>query len=244
MKNIKLCIRYDGTNYYGWQRQPDKITVGGILEDKLQELIKQPVKIISASRTDAGAHAYGQVVNFKANISWDVKVLPKAINARLPQDIVVYDACYVPMNFHARFSAKWRRYQYLILNSEFPSPFYRNYTYFYPHPLDISRMISATKFLLGKHDFTAFAIEADTIQNPIRTVKLLLVEKRDKFISIDIIADAFLYGMIRSIVGLLIDIGCGRREIDDVKYIIQSKDRSKGSWVAPACGLYLVEVGY
>ncbi|OIP43742.1 tRNA pseudouridine(38-40) synthase TruA [Candidatus Desantisbacteria bacterium CG2_30_40_21] len=243
-RNIKLCLRYDGTNYYGWQKQSNKITVSGALEKAIQTVTCESVRVFAASRIDAGAHAYGQVVNFQTNAKWDSSVFPKALSCNLPPDIVVYDAQDMLSNFHARFSAKWRRYQYLILNSLHPSPFYRNYAYFQPHQLDIDRMIEGAAFLVGKHDFSSFCTRVKTIENPIRTVKLLLIEKKGEFISMDIIADAFLYGMIRSIVGILIDVGKGKKTPNEVKDVLEARNRKIGPAVRPACGLYLVEVGY
>ncbi|MFH1860546.1 MAG: tRNA pseudouridine(38-40) synthase TruA [bacterium] len=255
-RNIKLCLQYDGTNYHGWQKQSNRVTVAGALEQAIQKAIGKDVKIVAASRIDAGAHAYGQVVNFQTDVDWDISVFPRAINCNLPRDIVVYDANLVPSDFHARFSAKWRRYQYLILNSQFSSPFYRNYACFFSHRLDIDKMLEGAAFLVGKHDFTSFGTELKNIENTVRTVSLLLIEKRGstsggdstsgrgKFISIDIIADAFLYGMIRSIVGILIDVGMGRKLPEDVKMVLEARDRNIGPMVRPACGLYLVEVGY
>ncbi|MBI4778316.1 tRNA pseudouridine(38-40) synthase TruA [Candidatus Desantisbacteria bacterium] len=222
-RNIKLCLQYDGTNYYGWQKQSNRVTVAGVLEQAIQKATGEEVRIFAASRIDAGAHAYGQVVNFQTDVTWDTSVFPKAINHNLPGDIVVYDACQMPVDFHARFSASFRRYRYLILNSRFSSPFYRNYACFFSHKLDIDRMVEGAAFLVGKHDFASFCTESKNIENTVRRVSLLSIEKkkslfgessnsdRNNFISIDIIADAFLYGMIRSIVGILIDVGRGRK---------------------------------
>lgn len=255
-RNIKLCLQYDGTSYHGWQKQSNRITVAEVLEQAIQKAVNEEVRIIAASRIDAGAHACGQVVNFQTDVSWDISVFPKAINHNLPRDIVVYDACCMPFDFHARFSAKWRRYQYLILNSHFSSPFYNNYACFFPHNLDIDRMLEGAAFLVGKHDFASFCTEARNINNTVRTVSLLLIERKEslfvrglpsdkgKFISIEIVADAFLYGMIRSIVGILIDVGRGRKLPEDVKMVLEARDRKIGPMVRPACGLYLMEVGY
>jgi tRNA pseudouridine38-40 synthase len=255
-RNIKLCLQYDGTNYYGWQKQSNRVTVAGILEQAIQKAVGKEVMVIAASRIDAGAHAYGQVVNFQTDVIWDISTFPKAINRNLPRDIVVYDACQMPVDFHARFSAKWRRYQYLILNSQFPSPFYRNYACFFHHKLDIDSMREGTAFLIGKHDFASFCTESKNIENTVRTISLLSIEKketlyrgesffdRSEFISIDIIANAFLYGMIRSIVGILIDVGRGRKLPEDVQMVLEAKNRKIGPMVRPAHGLYLMEVGY
>ncbi len=249
-RNIKLCLQYDGTNYYGWQKQPDRVTVAGTLERAVQKATGEETRVIAASRIDAGAHAYAQVVNFQTDVGWDVSVFPKAINCKLPCDIVVYDACCMPLDFHARFSAKWRRYQYLILNSPLPSPFYRNYACFFPHKLDIDKMLDGAAFLVGKHDFASFCTESKNMENTVRTVNMLSIEKKgrpfadNEFISIDIIADAFLYGMIRSIAGILIDVGRGRKSPEDVQMVLEARNRKMGPTVRPAHGLYLMEVGY
>jgi tRNA pseudouridine38-40 synthase len=244
MQNIKLTLSYDGTNYYGFATQPNVNTISGILKKALKELTGEDIKLICASRTDAKVHAKCQVVNFFTNSNIPISAFPKAINTHLPKDIVVYDACKVDNSFHARFSAKYRKYRYLILNSIYPDVFYRNYTYWVRWKLNLEDTLKASKFLIGEHDFSAFASEIKAIKNPVRNVEEINIKKEDKFIYFDIKANAFLPNMVRSIVGTLIDVGRGKLTPKDVKHILDSKDRTKAGIVVPPQGLCLMEIGY
>ncbi|MEW6095983.1 MAG: tRNA pseudouridine(38-40) synthase TruA [bacterium] len=244
MQNIKLTFAYDGTNYHGWATQPKVNTVSNTLKDALKKLTSEDIKLICASRTDAGVHAKSQVVNFFTNSNIPVEAFPKALNSHLPKDIVVYDACKVEDTFHARFCAKYRMYRYSILNSKYTDVFYRHYVYWVSFKLNLEDMLNACKFIVGVHDFSAFASELKSIKNPVRNVEEFRIEKENEFIYFDIKANAFLFNMIRTIVGTLIDVGRGKLTPVDVKHILDSKDRTKASPVVPPQGLCLMEVGY
>ncbi len=244
MQNIKLTLAYEGTNYHGFATQPTVQTVSDTLKKALKELTSEEVKLICASRTDTKVHAKCQVVNFFTNSNIPIEAFPKAINSHLPKDIVVYDACKVEDDFHARFSAKYRKYRYSIINSKYPDVFYRNYAYWVSFDLNLENMLKASKFLVGTHDFSAFISEIKSIKNPVRNVEELSIEKNGEFIYFNIKANAFLLNMIRTIVGTLVDVGRGRLTPTDVKHILASKDRTKASPVAPPQGLYLMEIGY
>ncbi len=245
MQNIKLILSYDGTDYCGWEKQPNVFTVSGTLEKAVKRLVPQEdTKIIAASRTDAGVHAKGQVVNFFTNCNIPIQSLPKAINNHLPVDIVVYNAESVEDTFHARFSAKYRKYCYSILNTPYPSVFYRNYSHWIPYTLNIEKMNEAGKYLIGVHDFSPFASKIKVIKNTIRNLQELTVVHDNPFIYCYFTANAFLPKMIRSIVSTLLKVGSGRIEASTVKEILSTKDRTRISTIAPPHGLCLLEVGY
>lgn len=244
MKNIKLILSYDGTNYHGWQAQTDLPTPGQALKEAILRLVGEEVQIIAASRIDAGGHALCQTVNFKTSSSLPVSSYPKALNAHLPQDIVVYAAEEVGSEFHARFSAKRRVYEYVILNLEYPSPIYRNYCHWIPSPLNLRKMRRAMRILVGLHDFTSFASLGGEKRDPDRTIFGTSLYGHMDFIRIRIEGDSFLPGMVRTIVATLIEVGLGRLEPVRVRQILEAKDRALAPSPAPACGLYLVRVEY
>ncbi len=244
MQNIKLTLAYDGTNYHGFATQPGGNTISDTLKKALAQLTSEEIKLITASRTDAGVHAKCQVVNFLTNSTIPIEVLPKAINSRLPEDIVVYDACQVDASFHARFSAKFRRYRYSILTAKYPDVFSRRYAYWLSYSLHLENMVEAAGFLVGVRDFTAFASEIKRIKNPVRNLEELSIDKKGAFIHFNFKANAFLHGMIRTIVGTLLDVGRGKLTPEAVKDILESKDRAEAGTLAPPQGLCLMEVGY
>lgn len=178
MRNIKLMLEYDGTNYHGWQIQPKATTVSGTLEKALEVLTGLKIRVVGASRTDAGAHASGQAANFKTEFpSIPTDKFARALNSVLPKDIVVTKAEEIALDFHARFSARDRTYQYLILNRPFPSAIRRRYTHWVPQPLNLEQMREAAQFLIGRHDFTSFSSSSlsKESQNPYRNVKELRI---------------------------------------------------------------------
>lgn len=244
MQNIKLTLAYDGTNYHGWAIQPNMTTVSGILKKALEKLTSEKVKLICASRTDAKVHAKAQVVNFFTHSNIPIEAFPRALNRYLPEDIVVYDACKVADTFQARFCAKYRKYRYLLLNSKYQDVFYRHYAYLVTFNLNLENMVEACSFIVGRHDFSAFASEIKTVKNPVRNVEEISLNKDGEFISFNIKANAFLFNMIRTIVGTLIDVGRGKLTPIDVKHILASKDRTKAGQVVPPQGLCLMEIGY
>lgn len=244
MRNIKLTLEYDGENYHGWQRQPQVTTIQGMIEEALAKVLQEKMNLIGAGRTDAGVHARGQVANFKTKSNIPLKNLKAALNGLLPEDIVVRHAVQVPDDFHARYDAKSKSYCYTILNSPLPSPFYRKYAYFFPHPLDTAAMKRAAKFLVGRHDFSSFRGAGMTRGNHIRKVKRLRISTEKELIRLDMEADGFLYNMVRIIAGTLLEAGRGKMVAGEVRRILRAKDRRQAGPTLPARGLCLVKVKY
>lgn len=244
MRNIKLTIEYDGTNYFGWQKQKNKITVQQIIEEALFKVTKENIDLIGSGRTDAGVHALNQTANFKTSGKIKTEKVPFALNSILPRDIVIKNAQEVSDDFHARFSAKGKKYKYLILNNKYPSALQRNYVYFYPYNLDFNAMQQSCQYIIGEHDFSAFKAVGSSAKTSTRTIYSANFLQADDIIEFYIYGDGFLYNMVRIIVGTLLDVGQGKIESCDIEKIILSKDRTKAGKTVPAHGLYLVEVYY
>ncbi|HHW58217.1 MAG TPA: tRNA pseudouridine(38-40) synthase TruA [Clostridia bacterium] len=244
MKNVMIVIEYDGTNYHGWQYQKNAVTVQEVLEKAIKKVTGEEVNLIGASRTDTGVHALYQVANFRTTTKIPVKNLPYALNSVLPDDVVVVQAKEVDDSFHARYSAKKKRYRYLILNRKFPMPTMRNYCWHIDYPLNIEKMKKAASYLVGTHDFSAFKASGSSKTSTIRTVHDLTIEKNEDFISIEIEADGFLYNMVRIIVGTLVYVGLGKIKENTLYDILNSKDRTKAGITAPSEGLYLIKIIY
>ncbi|MEI6832245.1 MAG: tRNA pseudouridine(38-40) synthase TruA [Candidatus Omnitrophota bacterium] len=245
MRNLKLEIEYDGTNYYGWQVQHSSKTIQYILQEALKKILQENIKLIVAGRTDSGVHAISQVANFKSSTKITFEKLRWALNCLLPEDIKVTRIKNVPLDFNSRFWAKSKIYRYTILNRKYSSALLSRRVYFFHYPLDIALMRKEAKILLGKHNFQAFQA-ADTRQrNPIRTIKRIKIFKgKSGLLHLDIEADSFLYNMVRNIVGTLLEIGRGRFSKGDMLKILKSKDRALAGPTVPAKGLYLVKVRY
>lgn len=244
MRNIKLTIEYDGTGYHGWQRQPRSATVQETIEKALAKVLQEKVKLIGASRTDAGVHARGQTANFKTKSEIPLRNLRAALNSLLLDDIVIKSCLRTRDRFHARYSAKSKLYRYAILNRALSSPFLRKYAYFFPHPLDVQAMKKAAKHLIGRHDFSSFRGTATGRDSCTRTVKKLTVTSRNNFIHIDMEADGFLYNMARTVAGTLLEVGRGKIIPQDIKKILKARDRRQAGPTLPPHGLCLVKVKY
>jgi len=244
MKNVKLTIEYDGTNFSGWQKQPNGRTVQEEIEKALSELLKKEVKIYGSGRTDAGVHALGQVANFQDEFTIPVDRIPMALNGMLPQDISIRSAVEVNPSFHARYSAKGKKYIYKIFNSKVKSPLLRNYAYFVSDELDTVEMKRASINYVGEHDFRGFMASGSSVKNTVRTIYSFDVWLNDKMIIIETRGNGFLYNMVRIMIGTLVDIGRGRMKADDLPGIIKSGIRDRAGYTAPAQGLYLAEVYY
>ncbi|MCP4269776.1 MAG: tRNA pseudouridine(38-40) synthase TruA [Candidatus Brocadiaceae bacterium] len=243
MNNIKLVIEYDGTNYVGWQQQKNGISVHEKLTKAIEKTVNECIKLLGAGRTDAGTHAIGQVANFKTKSNIPSFNLVQAINSYLPKDIVVKSAKKVPDKFHSRYSAKSKIYRYTILNSNIRCAIQRNYCHYYSTHLDIEKMQKASKILIGKHDFSVFKSKSDILSS-VRTVKMLEIKNKGKYVLFTIEADGFLYKMVRSIVGTLLEVGRGKMTITEFKKIVKSRDRTKAGNTVPAKGLCLLKVKY
>ncbi|AEM79570.1 tRNA pseudouridine(38-40) synthase TruA [Thermoanaerobacter wiegelii] len=244
MRNVMIVVEYDGTNYHGWQYQENAVTVQEVLQKAIKKVTGEEVNLIGASRTDTGVHALYQVANFRTNTKIPAEKLPYALNSVLPDDIVVVQAKDVEDSFHARYSAKRKRYKYIILNRKFPMPTMRNYCWHISYPLSIEKMKKAASYLIGTHDFSAFKASGSSKTSTIRTVYDLTIEKNEEFINIEIEANGFLYNMVRIIVGTLSYVGLGKIEENEVYDILKSRDRTKAGITAPPQGLYLIKIMY
>jgi len=242
MNNYKLIIAYDGMDYHGWQIQPGVKTIQGTIQEALERITEQKIKIVGAGRTDAGVHAKGQVANFWANINLSEEELLRALNSVLPHDIRILSLEKVPLDFHARRKAKAKIYEYRILNSKIISPFLIRYVLHYPYPLDFDRMREASKHFVGKKDFTPFS--SSDKKNNIREVYYSEIFKKDDEIIYKIKANGFIRYMVRKIVGILIEIGKGKIEPDIIIDIFENKNHSITIPTAPPHGLCLLEVIY
>jgi len=244
MKNIKLTIEYDGTNYCGWQKQNNNITVQGTLERAISKATKEVIEAIGSSRTDAGVHARGMVCNFSTNSSIPGERFREAINIQLPDDIAIIKSEEVGENFHARYSSKGKTYSYTIINRYENVAIGKNFCCQVRDQIDIDDMKKACRYFVGQHDFQAFQSKGSSVKTTIRTIKELYIEKEADTIKIHVTADGFLYNMVRIIVGTLIQVGKGKIKADDVGNIIESLDRMKAGPCIKANGLVLEKVYY
>ncbi len=245
MRNIKVLIEYDGTNYHGFQRQTDNIpTIQQVLEETLAILTKHPVTVTGAGRTDAGVHAKGQVINFTTSCRIPVNKIILAMNSLLPEDIVAKKAVEVDLSFHAQFAAKSKVYRYHIYNSRVPSAFDRLYSYYVPQVLDIGKMKKAAQFIIGEHDFSAFRAAGSKAKTSVRKVFRLDIEYIPLHIYLTIEADGFLYNMVRIITGTLLYVGKGKVTPDDICRFVESGIREQAGPTVPPQGLCLMEVKY
>lgn len=244
-RNIKLVLAYEGTNYAGFQRQRDGIrTIQGTLETAIGKITGQSINLIGAGRTDSGVHANGQVVNFITTSTIDNEKMLQALNAVLPADILVKTVDDVPLDFHARFTAKTKTYSYRIYNERLRPLFNRNFVYHYKYMLDLNLMVRAAQLLVGTHDFKSFQAVGSSVKSTVRTIHFCELTRQGPEIKLLINANGFLYHMVRNIVGTLILVGTGRIDLNEIEQILAAKDRSLAGATAPACGLCLEEVVY
>ena len=245
MKRIKLTVAYDGTNYHGWQVQPNAVTIEGKLNEAISELTKETIQVIGASRTDAGVHALGNVAVFDTESRIPGGKFSYALNQRLPDDIVIQQSQEVDKDFHPRYCTCEKTYEYVILNRKFPLPEYRNTAFFYYGDLDIKAMQEATKAFLGEHDFAGFCSAGAQVKTTVRTIYELTVEKKDNdMICIRVRGNGFLYNMVRIIAGTLLEVGKGNIEAKSLDNRIAAADRSQAGPTAPARGLKLIRIQY
>ena len=245
MKRIKLTVAYDGTNYHGWQVQPNAVTIEGKLNEAISELTKETIQVIGASRTDVGVHALGNVAVFDTESRIPGGKFSYALNQRLPDDIVIQQSQEVDKDFHPRYCTCEKTYEYVILNRKFPLPEYRNTAFFYYGDLDIKAMQEATKAFLGEHDFAGFCSAGAQVKTTVRTIYELTVEKKDNdMICIRVRGNGFLYNMVRIIAGTLLEVGKGNIEAKSLENRIAAADRSQAGPTAPARGLKLIRIQY
>ena len=245
MRNIKLLIEYEGTNYAGWQVQKNLPTIQGTIQEKLKILTGEEIELTSASRTDAGVHALGQVANFRTVRGISLHSVQMGLTALLPDDIAVKSAEDVSMDFDSRKDAKSKTYRYLILNRPYPSAINRNFSWHVFQKLDIDAMKKAADCLIGKRDFTSFrAAECDALHFVREILSFSIKKKDDGFLEIEVKGTAFLRHMVRIMVGTLVAIGKGKIKAEDFQSIIDAKDRRLAGMTAPPYGLFLKEVEY
>lgn len=248
MRTFKITLGYDGTEFAGWQRQPDKRTVQGELERALSKIVCQNVHCVASGRTDAGVHALGQVASFEAETRHSGEVLRKALNATLPEDIIVFEVADAPPRFHALRDAVRKRYRYVIQDGPFLDMFARRYVWYIRQPLNVEAMQQAALALVGTHDFESYQTSGSSRLTTVRTVYDLLVERRQAELTdrvvIEVEANGFLYNMVRNIAGTLVEVGKGRQPIDWPGRVLIHKDRRTAGMTAPPQGLFLVGVEY
>jgi tRNA pseudouridine38-40 synthase len=244
LRNIKLVVSYDGTDFNGWQIQPGFRTVQETLESALGALTGERIRVNASGRTDTGVHAVGQVVNFYSHTRHPPDVLVRAINAHLPADVVVTEAADMPQAFDANRDAKRKLYRYVIHDGAVPNLFLRRYYCQSRHRLDVEAMRRAAEPLKGRHDFHSFETDWPNRMSSVRTITHLAINRMDDWIWLDVEADGFLYNMVRAIAGTLMNVGRGYWPVSQVAEILNVEDRRQAGPTAPAQGLFLMRVIY
>lgn len=245
MRNIRLLIEYEGTNYSGWQLQPSLPTIQGALVSAVKELTGEAVEVRGASRTDAGVHAFGQVAAFNTSSLIPAFNIRQGLNSYLPKDIIVKDASDAPAEFDPRRDSTGKVYRYDILNRSYPSALRRNFVWHVFKPLDLRLMRGGAGHIIGEKDFSSFRAADSDAPHSVREVTSVAVEEKgDGFIEIEVRGTAFLRHMVRIMVGTLVAVGKGKLKPEGVARIIEAKDRSAAGMTAPPQGLTLIEVRY
>lgn len=244
MRNLRLTLSYDGTDFHGWQRQPGLRTVQGELEAALGRLTGAPPVCNASGRTDAGVHALGQVVNFRTEAAHPASVVHKALNALLPRDVRVRDVAEVSPEFHATLDAVAKRYRYVLDNGRVADPFLLRYAWHVLDRLDAGSMHRAGRVLIGRHDFRSFETRGSPRASSIRTVVDLDVTRADDTVVLEVEADGFLYNMARAIAGTLVLVGAGRRPESWPGTALAARSRAEAGPTAPPQGLFLLRIRY
>lgn len=244
MRNYKLTIQYDGTQYYGWQRLPGKTkTLQGVLEENISKLLGYKVTIDGSGRTDAGVHAMGQVANVKTSGKIEEEKFVSELNELLPKDMYVSNMVLMKNSFHSRYNAKGKEYSYTVDSGQKAGVFDRKYAYHFPKKIDIDKMITASKILTGTHDFTSFSDNKEHKTN-VRTVHKIHIEKKGNRIIFTVAGNGFLNHMVRILVGTLLEVGTGNMSLTELEQVLTGKDRGKSGPIVPAKGLKLNQVFY
>lgn len=247
MHTVRLDISYDGTNYSGWQIQPNARSIQGCIQSACQIILREPVKLIGAGRTDAGVHATGQVAHFRCDRDIDFYTFLGSLNGILDPDIRVHHASFVDADFHSQYSAKSKIYHYHICLKRFHDPSTRLYRLHLREPIDIPLLKKAAPLFVGTHDFTSFANKAHegaASRSPVRTIKRLDVVESDELLTLEYEANGFLYKMVRNITGTLLKVATHKLGLEEIQPIFEAKDRRRSALAAPANGLFLVHVEY
>jgi tRNA pseudouridine38-40 synthase len=244
-KTVQMVLEYDGSRYFGWQLQKEEPTIQGIIEEAIRRMTGAHSSLIASGRTDAGVHALHQVCHFKTSSDIAPEALKRGLNALTPGDILVKDVRLAPRDFHARYSAKSKTYEYRVLNQPDPDVFVRAYAWHVPHDLDFAAMKACLDLLQGRHDFTSFRASGSTNVNPEREMMRSELHRSDEHHLIFVFeADGFLRHMVRNIVGTVIEVGQRRFSPDDFEHILDARDRRLAGTKAPPQGLYLTMVKY
>ena len=245
VKRVRLTVAYDGTNYRGWQVQPNGITIEQVLNEKLSALLGEEIVVTGASRTDSGVHSLGNIAIFNTNTRMPAEKISFALNQRLPEDIVVQDSREVPSDWHPRYQNSRKTYEYRILNRTFRMPGRRFDTYFYYHPLDVEKMQQAAAYLEGVHDFKSFCAVGAQVKTTTRTIYSCNVTRdASDVITVRVTGNGFLYNMVRIIAGTLIKVGGGELAPEEIPLILEKKERSAAGPTAPAHGLTMIGIEY
>lgn len=244
MKRVRMIVSYDGTNYCGWQVQPNGITIEEVLNRHLSALLREEITVTGASRTDSGVHALGNVAVFDTENRMPADKICFALNQRLPEDIRIQKSEEVPLDWHPRKCNCTKTYEYKILNRKIDMPVSRLYSHFCYFPLDVEKMKAAAGFIVGEHDFKSFCTVRSQAEETVRTIYSLDIDRRDDMITIRISGSGFLYNMVRIIAGTLMKVGMGVYPPEHVEEIIDARDRQKAGPKVPAKGLTLVSLEY
>ena len=240
-KRVRLTVAYDGTAYHGWQVQPGVVTIESKLNECLADLLREDIQVIGASRTDSGVHALGNIAVFDTHARMPAEKISYALNQRLPEDIKIQKSEEVALDWHPRHCESRKTYEYKIYRGEFPMPVNRLYELFTYHKLDVEKMRQAGQFLVGEHDFKSFCQVGAQVESTVRTIYSVDVIEQGSELIIRVCGGGFLYNMVRIIVGTLLEVGQGKRCPEDIKEILEKKDRSAAGPTAPAHGLMLMK---
>ena len=244
MRNIKLTIEYDGKDFNGWQKQPNKLNIQGTIEQAIKSITNEDVELNASGRTDAGVHALGQVANFKTNSQIPIEKFAIAINSRLKKSIVIKKAEEVDERFHSRLNCKKKTYRYIINNTPEGTAIYRYLETHIPQKLDVNNMKKAIKYFEGEHDFKAFKASGTSSKSSVRTIYKTELYENDNKIYIELTGNGFLYNMVRIIAGTLVDVGLGKIKPEQIEDILKNGKREDAGKTLPPNGLYLLKVEY
>ena len=244
MRNIKLTIEYDGKDFNGWQKQPNKLNIQGEIEKAIQNVTGEQVNLIGSGRTDAGVNAFGQVANFKIDSEFPIEKMATAINSQLKKSIRVKKAEEVSSDFHSRYNCHSKTYNYIIDNSEQGSAIYRNLSYHVSKKLNIEKMQKAISYFIGEHDFSSFKSSGTSSKSSVRTIYNATVVKENDKVTISLTGNGFLYNMVRIISGTLVEVGLNNIETQEIPKIIEAKNRQMAGKTLPPQGLFLINVEY
>jgi tRNA pseudouridine38-40 synthase len=244
MRNIRLTIEYDGTGYAGWQVQPNGLAIQQVMENALGKILKEPVRLYSSGRTDAGVHARGMVAAFQTDKLIPLQAFSDGLNCLLPPDIAVREAVEAPVGFNPRYDAQGKHYRYTIHNGRRRSPLCRLYAWHLPRTLDLAKMRQTADQLVGEHDFAAFRTTGCAARTTVRRIFSVEVARAGDFVQIDVKGSGFLRNMVRIIAGTLVEVGLGKLSPEDVGKLLTAPGKSTAAMTAPAKGLCLMEVFY